>query len=77
MSFRGGCGLTEVQYVHTDREITLSRDHMNSQQSVSTSLVFYREDNKPTSAGYGEHRYATAITSLEAVLAIKGNGIQG
>lgn len=52
-------------------------DHVNSQRSVGTSLLFYREDNEPTSAGYREHRYATDITSFEAVLAIKGNEIQG
>lgn len=50
---------------------------MNNQRSLGTSLMFYREDNKPTSTRYREHRYATAITSFEAVLAIKGNGIQG
>lgn len=50
---------------------------MNSQRSLGTSLMFDQEDNKPTSTGYTEHRYATAITSFGAVLTIKGNGIQG
>lgn len=51
--------------------------HANGKRSPGTSLLFYGEDNEPTSAGYTEHRYATDITSLGAVLAIKGSRIQG
>lgn len=51
--------------------------HANGKRSLGTSLLFDGEDNEPTSAGYTDHRYATDITSLGAVLAIKGSRIQG
>lgn len=35
--------------------------YFNSRHSQGTSLLLQREDNEQTNAGYGEHRYATAL----------------
>lgn len=35
--------------------------YLNSRHSVGTSLLLSIEDNEQTNAGYGEHRYSTAL----------------
>lgn len=62
--FQDDCGLTVVQYVHMDGELTLWRYLFEKQTFVGhipECFLHMREDNEQTNAGYGEHRYATAL----------------
>lgn len=58
------CGLTAVQYVRMDGEMTVWRllyERQTFVRHIPDRFPHTREDNEQTNGGYGEHRYAAAL----------------